>query len=136
MVYDFLTQVAISARKIIRYGIFFIIFILVGNALLKANRDIQRIFPPPPPATVKYGKPNKIPSLEIPPKLTYTLETPDGDFQKCPLNKSLLYAKTKSKSFIFGCRKRNANSLGYGEIPNRFPIQSIDSIPTFLQAWK
>ena len=119
-----LTQVAISARKIIRYGIFFIIFILVGNALLKAGIGIyKRIFPaPPPPATVKYGKLNKIPFpvRDPAPKLTYTLETPDGGLPKVSTQTKVYFMPKPNPNLLsLDVAKENANSLGYGGDPQQ-----------------
>lgn len=82
-----LTQVAISVRKTIRYGIFFVIFLIVGRIALGAALNLYRKInpPPPPPPTVKFGKLPKLPfpTLEdrggIPnPALTFSLETAEG----------------------------------------------------------
>lgn len=76
-----LTQVAITARKTIRYGVYLIIFLMVGKVLLDLSVGIyKKLFPAPPPApTVKYGK---LPKIIFPegPKLniSYSLETPEG----------------------------------------------------------
>ena len=95
----------------------------------------KRIFPaPPPPATVKYGKLNKIPLpvRDPAPKLTYTLETPDGDFQKCPLKQKFTLCQNQIQIFyLWMSQKKMPTRLATVEIPNRFPIQSIDSISDF-----
>ncbi|MBI4157884.1 hypothetical protein HY502_03490 [Candidatus Woesebacteria bacterium] len=80
-----LTQVAISTRKVIRYGIFFIIFLIVGKMLLGSAIGLYNKInpPPPPPPTVKFGK---LPTLpfpaplegEVKPNLTFSLETAEG----------------------------------------------------------
>jgi len=45
-----LTRIAITARKTIRYGIFLIIFLIVGKILLDAGVAIyKKVFPAPPP---------------------------------------------------------------------------------------
>ncbi len=81
-----LTQVAISARKAIRYTIYLIIFLMVGKVVLDAAIVVyKRTFPaPPPPPTIKFGKLTKVefPDNKISAKLSYTLETPDGGFPK------------------------------------------------------
>lgn len=76
-----LTRIAITARKVIRYGIFFIIFLTVGKIVLDLSVGVyKKIFPaPPPPPTVKFGKLTKIPFPSGPSaKLSYSLETPEG----------------------------------------------------------
>ncbi len=77
-----LTRIAITARKTIKYGIFFIIFLIVGKILLTAGISIyNKLFPaPPPPPTVKFGK---LPAINFPnngvtAKINYVLETPEG----------------------------------------------------------
>src|SRR3989304_9567399 len=119
-----LTQVAIGARKAIRYGIFFIIFILVGNALLKGGIGIyKKIFPaPPPPVTIKYGKLSKIPfpKRDTAPKLTYTLETPDGGFPKVSTQLQVYFMpKPNSNLLSLDVAKEKANSLGFGTDPQQ-----------------
>ncbi len=77
-----LTQASIVARKVIRYGIFGIIFLTVGKIVLDISINVYRtVFPPAPPVpTVKFGR---LPTLELPLgqplSVTYTLETPEGD---------------------------------------------------------
>ncbi len=76
-----LTQIAITARKTIRYGVYLIIFLMVGKVVLDLSIGIyKRLFPAPPPApTVKYGKLPKINFPERPKiNITYSLETPEG----------------------------------------------------------
>jgi len=79
-----LTKIAITARKIIRYTIFFIIFLTVGKVVLDLSiKTYRKAFPsPPPPPTVKFGKLTKIPLPEASggAQLTYVLETPEGGF--------------------------------------------------------
>ena len=75
-----LTQVAISVRKAIRYGIFLIVFLIVGRILwgMAYKIYINLNPPPPPPPTVKFGKLPTIPfppaaANETNPKLTFSL---------------------------------------------------------------
>src|SRR5258708_29085526 len=78
-----LTQIAITTRKIIRYVIYFIIFLIVGRMLLGIGIGIfNSVFPKPPPApTVAFGK---LPKLVFPekkdlPKFSYKLDTVTGE---------------------------------------------------------
>lgn len=77
-----LTQVAITTRKVVRFSIYFIIFLIVGRVLLGFAVGIfQKVFPAaPPPPTLSFGKLPKLPFPEKKdlPTLSYTLETPEG----------------------------------------------------------
>ena len=109
-----LTQTSIIARKIIRFSIYLIIFIVVARfTILLGIRIYRNFFPePPPPPTITYGK---LPILPFPDNpggagnLTYSLETADGnlpEFQEQtkvyvmpktpPSIQSLEFAKQKS----------------------------------------
>lgn len=77
-----LTQTAILARKIIRYSLYFMAFLIVGKIVLDLTLGVYRkVFPPPaPPPTVAFGK---LPKLPFPqnqnlPNLSITVETPNG----------------------------------------------------------
>lgn len=118
-----LTQVAITARKIIRYGIFFIIFLTVGRIVLGISINIyKKLFPsPPPPPTVKFGK---LPKLEFPegPKinLTYVLETPEGDFPKL-LGQAKVYFMPKINPNLLSLdvAREKARNLGFVSEPQQ-----------------
>lgn len=133
-----LTQVAISARKIIRYGIFFIIFLIVGKILLSTGITIYRkIFPPPPPKpTVTFGK---LPAIPFPaktnPNFTFTLETAEGGYPKLPSQAKVFFmlkpssnllsletAKTKAEALGF-----NPNSQQVSQTTYKFPNQRAPS---------
>lgn len=79
-----LTAISIISRKTIRYGLYLLIFLLIARFTFNLIRTIYlKIFPPPPPeATVAFGKLPKIPfpQKEFPDNLNFTLETPDGKF--------------------------------------------------------
>ena len=128
-----LTQVAINARKGIRYGIFFIIFIIVGKFLLDSGVAIyKKVFPaPPPPPTVKFGKLTKIPfpSSSPVPKINYVLETPEGGL---PTNIS-------GQAKVFFMPKISANLLSLDVAKNKAkvleftkdPVQVSDTVYKF-----
>lgn len=77
-----LTQTAIITRKIIRYGLYGIIALIVGRMLLSTGISVYRHFypEPPPPPTVAFGRLPKLPfpEKEISGTPSYTLETPEG----------------------------------------------------------
>lgn len=113
-----LTQIAITARKVIRYAIYFIVFVTIGKILLDLSIGIyNKIFPAPPPApTVKFGKLTKIPFPTDGPtgKLTYTLETPDGNFPQEP-NQAKVYfmPKVNPNLLSLDAAKEKATSMGF-----------------------
>src|SRR3989339_612150 len=61
-----LTQASIGSRKIIRYSIYLIIFLIIGRIVLIAGIGIyKKVFPPAPtPATVSFGRLSKLPFPE------------------------------------------------------------------------
>ncbi len=113
-----LTQVAITARKTIRYIIFFIIFLIVGKFLLDSTIAIYRkVFPPPPPdPTVKFGKLTKIkfPDNKISVKLSYTLETPEGGLPKLPTQAKVFFMpKVNPNLLSLDVSTDKARALGF-----------------------
>src|SRR3989344_1284360 len=118
-----LTQVAISVRKAIRYGVFFVIFLIVGKILLTTAIGIYRkIFPPPlPPPTVTFGKLPKLPfpSLEdrggIPnPNLAFSLETAEVGLPVLPPQaKVYLMPKLSSNLLSLETAQDKAATLGF-----------------------
>jgi hypothetical protein len=77
-----LTETSIIARKFIRYGIYFLIFLISARFLFNTARTIWlQIFPPPPQKpTVAFGNLPKLPFPEktFPKDLNINVETPEG----------------------------------------------------------
>lgn len=129
-----LTKIAITARKIIRYTVFFIIFLTVGKIVLDLSINTYRkAFPPPPPSpTVKFGKLTNIPFPETSAntQLTYVLETPEGGF---PTN-----IPTQVKVFFMPRANPNLLSLDVAREKARAlaftsdPIQQSDTLYKFI----
>jgi len=121
-----LTQIAIQARKGIRYGIYLIIFLMVGKVILDASVGIYlKVFPPaPPPPTVKFGKLTKIPfpTNNTSVKLTYTLETPTGGLPTDIPNQAKVYFMPKI----------NANLLALDVATQKAKAMSFTSDPQQL----
>lgn len=113
-----LTQIAIQTRKIIRYGIYFIIFLIVGKMLLGVGISIfNKVFPaPPPPPTVAFGK---LPKLTFPdktglPNITYKLETVTGGLPTLPSQAKVYYMPGKLAGlFSLDTTKQRVAALGY-----------------------
>ena len=120
-----LTRIAIIARKTIRYGIFTIIFLIVGKILLDASvTTYKKLFPaPPPPPTVKYGKLAKIPFTEnnITAKLTYSLETPEGGLPTNIPTQAKVYFMPKASPNLLSLdtAKSTAEALGFRVSPQQ-----------------
>lgn len=115
-----LTRVSITARKIIRYTVFFTIFLIIGKMLFDVGSGIyRRVFPPPPPPpTVSFGK---LPALSFPekqkPNLTYTLETPEGGLPTLPSQAKVYFMPKLSPTLLsLDVAKDKASSLGFNPI--------------------
>jgi hypothetical protein len=116
-----LTNIAITIRKIIRYGIFFLIFLIVGRIVLGIGLGIYRtIFPPAaPPPTVSFGKLPKLPFPEkTTPNFSYTLETTEGGLPKLPTQAKVFFAPKLSPNLLsLDLTKEKAGSLGFEAEP-------------------
>ena len=130
-----LTEVAITARKSIRYGLLAIVAITLGKILLDAGISLYlKVFPPGPPApTVKFGKLTKVPFPETNtayPKLTYTLETSTGALPTdIPTQAKVFFMpKVSSNLLSLDVAKTKANALGFDE---NNPIQESDYLYKF-----
>lgn len=118
-----LTQIAINARRVIRYGIFFIIFIIVGKFVLDAGIAIYKnIFPPPPPPpTIKFGKLTKIPfpvnNTKV--QINYVLETPEGGLPKNLPTQAKVYFMPKVNPSLLSLdlAKQKAQALEFTKDP-------------------
>jgi len=126
-----LTQASITARKSIRYGIYFIIFIIIGRITLMGVVGIyKKLFPPKdPPPTVAFGK---LPSLSFPEKekinLSFTLETPEGVLPQTP-NQIMVYFMPKLSANLLSLdfAKEKANYMGF----KSDPVQINESLYSF-----
>ena len=127
-----LTQVSITARKIIRYGVFFTIFLIVAKILFDIGSGIYlKIFPPPPPPpTISFGK---LPKISFPEKaklnLTFSLETAEGGLPTlAPQAKVYFMPKLSPTLLSLDVAKDKAASLGF--TPNEQEVsQTIYRFP-------
>lgn len=113
-----LTQTAIISRKVIRYGIYFLIFVLLIRTVVKTGIRIYRhFFPEPPPeATVSFGK---LPLLPFPassglarPELV--LELTEGQFPETPIQtKVFLMPKPSANLLGLEVTQEMAQSMGF-----------------------
>jgi len=77
-----LTQVAVKTRKVIKYSIYLVIFLIIARFAWGIGKGIYRsVFPkPPPPPTLAFGK---LPEITFPenkdlPTLEYQVDTVEG----------------------------------------------------------
>lgn len=119
-----LTKTAILARKIIRYGLFFIIFLIIARILFGAGTKVYRyFFPAPPPApTVTFGK---LPKLEFPQTKTIdnvnlSVQTPEGGLPTLPTQAKVFFMPKVSASLLsLDSAISTAQELGYIPQPQK-----------------
>jgi hypothetical protein len=112
-----LTRISITVRKIIRWGIFFAIFLIIARITFGIGYGIFRYFfpKPPPPPTVTWGK---LPALPFPDKtkinLTFSLETPEGGLPKLPTQEKVYFMpKAAADLLSLDITKTQASGLGF-----------------------
>lgn len=138
-----LTTISITSRKIIRYGIYLIIFLIVGRIFLDTGIKIyKKLFPAPPPApTVKYGRLSVIPFPEngIKAKPSFTLETVDGSLPAdIPTQAKIFFMPKNSANLLsLDTAKSKAAALGFSsnvqQITDTIYKFKNPSFPTYLQ---
>lgn len=113
-----LTQVSITARRAVRYGVFLIIFLIIGKFAFDIGHGIFRYFfpKPPPPPTVNFGR---LPKLPYPAGdkiegITFTAETPEGELPTlAPQAKVYFMPKPSANLLSLDAAKDRAGSLGF-----------------------
>ena len=124
-----LTEVSIISRKIIRYGIYAVILIVIARYAVNIGSAIYKaMFPPKPtPPTVAFGK---LPALPFPERpeidLNYTLELPEGSLPKLP-DQTEVYSMPQAQTGIQVLDDAKAKAQGLGFDPNGKPL--FETIP-------
>lgn len=113
-----LTQIAVVTRKIVRYGIFLIIFLIVGKITLDLGvRTFRYFFPkPPPPPTVSFGKLPKVlfPEREQKSISSIKVETTTGELPKLPTQAKVYFMPKLSPHLLsLDAARQKAASLGF-----------------------
>lgn len=137
-----LTQVAITARKTVRYIIFFIVFLMVGKVVLDLSVGIyKKLFPAPPPApTVKYGR---LPKIDFPVSSkvapSFALETAEGGFPKVSDQAKVYFMpKINPNLLSLDVAKEKAKRLGFASEPEAvsdtvYKFQNPNGYPSHLE---
>ena len=124
-------------RKVIRFALYFMIFLVIGKIALDITLGIYRkIFPPPPPPpTVSFGKLPLLPfpQSQGPENLTITIETPDGKLPEFPTQMKVYFMPKPSQTQLnLDQARKQASNLGFSpdgqqesEIIYRFPHKSV-----------
>ncbi len=114
-----LTTVAIQTRKIVRYSIYFVLFLIA----LKLSWSgvtwfVGKYFPSPPPApTIQFGKlPKVLPTNNDIPLLTYTIQTPEGGLPTL-LTQAKVYFMPPARPNLLSLdtTKQKVTSLGFSD---------------------
>lgn len=127
-----LTKASIITRKIIRYGIFSIIGIIILRASILTGIKVYRhFFPePPPPPTVSFGRLPKLPfpKKDVPKDISLKIETATGELPVLPQRAKVYYMpKPFSQLLSLDVAKQKASNLGF--IPNG--VKVTDTIYQF-----
>ncbi len=132
-----LTRTAINTRKSIKYGIYFVFFMIGAQFAFRIGASLYKVLIPPklPPPTVSFGPlpAIKFPESPVSNKLTYTLETATGGFPATPTQLPVYYIKPPSASlFSADTATQKARALGFSGNPNQLKQTLYEFIHTTL----
>lgn len=119
-----LTSAAITTRKAVRYGIYFIVFLMFARMALSVGAFLYKTLVPPrqAPPTVAFGP---LPALVFPESpvkqaVSYTLETPTGGLPRTPNQLPVYYIKPPSATLFSADEATSkAMALGFQNRPNQ-----------------
>ncbi|RJR29261.1 hypothetical protein C4564_02895 [Candidatus Microgenomates bacterium] len=118
-----LTMVAVSTRKIIRYGLAGVILLLIGRAIFTFAVTLyqQNVPKAPPPPTIGFGP---LPAIAFPDEIadssqvTYTTETPSGSFPAFPSQMPVYFIPAPSAGlFAYDTMVEKAAALDFRQPP-------------------
>jgi len=130
-----LTQTSVAARRVIRYGIYAIILILIGRLVYRGVVTVYRqAFPPPPPkATLGFGALPKLPFPEKnkDKKFSYKLELPDVDLPELS-EQELVYFMPPFETNIGveDAAKDKAQAMGFNP-DGRLIVEGVPNVYVF-----
>lgn len=131
-----LTESSIIARKVIRYGLYALILIIIGRFAFRGAVALYRqIFPPPPPKpTVAFGRLPEIPFPQRPAnEFTYKLELAEGDLPELSEQTSVYYMPPfQSTISSVEEAKSKADALGFNP-DGKVLVESIPNVYVFQE---
>src|SRR5436190_20666669 len=115
-----LTQVAIATRKTIRWGIIFVLFLIIGKFTFDMSVKVYRHFypEPPPPPTITFGKLPKIafPGKDRPKMGQIKVETPTGDLPAFKTQQKVYFMpKLSSQLLSLETTRFKTAAMGFNE---------------------
>lgn len=125
-----LTQTAYLTRKAIKYGAFFLVFLLIFRIVWGISVSLfRKVKPPaPPPPTVSFGN---LPAIKFPekkelPELSYALETIEGSLPKLE-SVSKVYFIPKKSATLFSLEKVKeiAKKMGFKGEPQQLSPRKV-----------
>jgi len=128
-----LTNIAITARKSIRYSIYLVVVLIVARVVLGIVVNVYKAVVPPrvPPATVGFNRLALInfppPTVELP-DLEYTIETATGTLPVFPEQMDV-YAMPQKAANLSSFDKMKSNALAFGF--GGEPIQTTERLYKF-----
>lgn len=130
-----LTRVSIVARRIIRYGIYALILIIVARLAIRGGAGLyRRIFPPPvPEPTVVFGSLTTLPFPEEPrpENLTFTLELVEGQLPILPKQAEVYFMpEFQSTAQALDTAKQKASSMGFNP-EGKIIIENVRNVYLF-----
>ncbi len=130
-----LTEVSILSRKIIRYGIYFIILLIIARFVFRIGVSVyKRIFPPPKPKpTVAFGVLPKLPFPDKPkpPNLNFNLELATGNLPVFPEQIEVFFMPSlQTRISALDEAKTKAIALGF-EAEGKILAETIPNVYIF-----
>ncbi|OGM08577.1 hypothetical protein A2159_03565 [Candidatus Woesebacteria bacterium RBG_13_34_9] len=130
-----LTDISITSRRIVRYGIYIIILILIGRFVFNLGVGIYKKIVPPPkiPANCAF---KKLPDISFPDKPkpenpNYTLELPEGSLPKLSETIEVYYMPTFQTDISkVDDAKKKAQKMGFNP-DGKILVESIPNVYVF-----
>lgn len=125
-----LTETAYLTRKAVKYGIYFIIFLIALRIVVSVTTSVYRALnpPAPPPPDTYFGN---LPAIKFPkkeglPKIEYQLETVEGSLpQTASEGKVYFMPQKQAKLFSLEETKRIAGRMGFRGEPRKISATQL-----------
>lgn len=130
-----LTRVSIIARRIIRYGIYALILIIVARFAIGGGVALYRtIFPPPPPEpTLAFGPLPALPFPEEqrPENLNFSLELAEGQLPELPIQTEVYFMPEFQPNIqVLDSAKQKAQSMGFNP-EGKILVENVPNVYIF-----